>query len=141
MGFKPDMKLSSGIILVRQEKGKWYYLLLRAYKNWDFPKGCVEGEETPISTAMREAMEETGISHLAFRWGEVWCETEPYSRGKIARYYIAETDQREVVLGINPELGKAEHHEARWVTYEEASNLLPPRLKPVLEWSKTILEK
>jgi len=41
------MILSAGIIIVRQLEGKWFYLFLRAYNFWDFPKGEVEIGETP----------------------------------------------------------------------------------------------
>ncbi|MFW6140605.1 MAG: NUDIX domain-containing protein [Acidobacteriota bacterium] len=60
------MRLSAGLVIVRQESGQWKYLFLRAYRNWDFPKGEVEGDEDPLETAKREAEEEAGISDLDF---------------------------------------------------------------------------
>jgi hypothetical protein len=39
------------------------------------------------------------------------------------------------VLPVNPELGHPEHNEFRWVTYKEARVLLPPRLRPILDWA------
>jgi bis(5'-nucleosidyl)-tetraphosphatase len=41
-----------------------------------------------------------------------------------------------VTLGVNPALGRPEHHEARWLTFDEARPLLVPRLQRVLEWAK-----
>ncbi len=41
-------------------------------------------------------------------------------------------DGAAVSLPINPELGRPEHHEFRWVAYAEAQRLLPERLQPVL---------
>lgn len=128
---------SSGIVVVRREGGEWRLLVLRAYRNWDFPKGLVEPNETPLAAAIRETEEEASVTDLDFRWGEIYFETAPYNQGsKIARYYLAETSQREITLPISPELGHPEHDEWRWVNIEEAQKLLPPRLQPILGWAK-----
>lgn len=127
--------LSAGVVVVRRSDGGWRFLLLRAYRNWDFPKGVVEPGETPLRTAVREAAEETGITDLRFPWGESYCETAPYGRRKVARYYLGETQEAAPVLPVNPELGHPEHHEFRWVDATEAAGLLPPRLQPVLAWA------
>lgn len=135
------MILSAGIVLVRWENG-WKYLFLRAYANWDFPKGVVESDEAPLAAAKREVQEETGISDLRFRWGYAYRETEPYSGGrKVARYYLAEIRSSRVVLSVNPEIGRPEHHEYRWVPYSELKALAPERLKPVLQWAAEKVEK
>ena len=39
-------------------------------------------------------------------------------------------------LPVSPELGRPEHDEYRWVSFDEAEDLLPPRLAVVLEWAK-----
>jgi 8-oxo-dGTP pyrophosphatase MutT (NUDIX family) len=112
------------------------YLVLRAFKNWDFPKGIVEAGEEQLACAKREVEEETGLTGLEFPFGDEFKETLPYGGGKVARYYLAETEQVEVELPVSPELGRPEHHEYRWVTYDEAEELLPPRLATVLEWAR-----
>ena len=81
--------LSAGVVVVRQTPAGWRFLMLRAYRNWDFPKGLVEAGEDPLSAARREVTEETLIADLQFAWGEVYIETAPYSRNKVARYYLA----------------------------------------------------
>lgn len=128
--------LSAGVIPVRWAEGRWLYLLLRAYQYWDFPKGKVEPGETPLQAALREVKEETGLERLDFRWGYDFVETGPYARGKVARYYIAETRDAEVVLTIVPALGRAEHHEYRWMPYDGAYCAASPRVRRVLEWSR-----
>ncbi len=91
----------------------------------------------PLAAAIRETEEEASITDLDFRWGETFCETAPYNQGsKVARYYLAETRQEYITLPISPELGHPEHDEWRWVSFEEAQKLLPPRLQPVLAWIK-----
>ncbi len=51
--------LSAGVVVVRRENGRWRLLVLRAYRNWDFPKGTVEPDEAPLDAAVRETAEET----------------------------------------------------------------------------------
>ena len=132
--------LSAGIIPVRRTATGWRLLVLRAYKNWDFPKGRVNENEEPAAAALRETTEETGISRLKFAFGDIYRETMPYAGGKVARYYIAVTEEERIVLPVSPELGRPEHHEARWANFVEAAELLPPRLKPILEWAQKTLE-
>ena len=114
-------------------------LVLRAYKNWDFPKGLVEQGEDQLDTARREVHEETGLGDVDFPFGDEFKETLPYADRKIARYYLAETEEDKVRLPVSPELGRPEHHEYRWVSFDEAEDLLPPRLAVVLEWAKSTL--
>jgi len=125
---------------VRRSPEGWRVLVLRCYRNWDFPKGRVEAGEEQLQTALREAREEADLSDLALDWGEAFAETAPYSRGKVARYYLARTEREDVVLPVNPELGHPEHHEGRWVDLDRASALLPARLQPILSWARAQLE-
>ena len=133
--------LSAGVVPFRRTGSGWRLLVLRAYKNWDFPKGRVEEGEEPIEAAKREATEETGLTDLEFPYGESYRETLPYASGKIARYYLAETREESVRLPISHELGRPEHHEWRWVSFDEAEDMLPPRLALVLGWARETLEK
>jgi len=126
---------------MRRVDGRWNCLVLRVYRNWDFPKGLVEPGEEPLDAALREVTEETGLRGLALPWGEVWRETEPYAGGKVARFYVAESANGTVVLPVNPELGRPEHHEFRWVDLDAAAQLLPPRLQRVLRWAQTVAEE
>ena len=132
--------LSAGVIPVRLTPLGWRMLVLRAYKNWDFPKGVVEPDEDPLDAAKREAFEETGLSDLRFSFGEAYRETVPYAGGKVARYYLAETSEEDVRLPISELLGRPEHHEWRWVSFEEAEELLPPRLALILDWARNLLD-
>jgi 8-oxo-dGTP pyrophosphatase MutT (NUDIX family) len=109
--------------------------MLRAYRNWDFPKGLVEPGEDPLAAARREVREETLIAELLFSWGEAFRETAPYGHNKVARYYLAETRTAAVSLPVNPELGRAEHDEWRWLPFEGARGRCSPRLQPILSWA------
>ena len=128
---------SAGAVVFRRTPQGARLLVLRAYANWDFPKGLIEDDETEFHAAQREVFEETGLADLDYPFGEqAYKETLPYATGKIARYYLAETETESVVLPISPELGRPEHHEWRWVSFDEAEELLPPRLALVLEWAR-----
>lgn len=131
----PDHTLSAGAIIVRLDRPEPSYLLLRAYNYWDFPKGIVEIGEEPLAAAIREIEEETTLTGLRFPWGMEYRETPPYGRGKIARYYLAESPQGEVGLPVNPDLGHPEHDEYRWLSYQETMALLNDRLRPILAWA------
>ena len=127
---------SYGIIPVSiGTNGDHMFLILRAYKNWDFPKGGPDDDEEPIKTAIREFTEETGIPNIDLKWGADFKETEIYSKGKVAAYFLGSVAQQEIILPINPELGKPEHDEYRWATKSEAAQILPSRLLPILEWA------
>ena len=131
---------SAGVVIARRRGGEWRLLVLRSFRNWDFPKGLVEAGEDELDAAKREAAEETGITDLTFDFGESYKETIPYAHGKIARYYLAVTTTAQITLPISHELGRPEHDEWRWVSFEEAEDLLPPRLAAVLYWARDTLE-
>jgi 8-oxo-dGTP pyrophosphatase MutT (NUDIX family) len=100
----------------------------------------IEPGENELDAAKRECAEETGLTDLDFPFGDAHKDTLPYAGGKVARYFIAETGTAEIELPVSPELGRPEHHEWRWVGYDEAEELLPPRLGIVLEWARRTIE-
>lgn len=132
-------RLSCGAVVVRETSGGWRTLMLRAYRNWDFPKGIREDGESSLEAAIREIGEETGIDDLEFVWGEKYMDTGPYSRGKVARYYLAATRLERIVMGISPETGQPEHHEARWMSFDEAYDITSPRVREVVQWARNVL--
>ena len=134
-----ETKLSCGVVLARDTEDGCVTLMLRAYHHWDFPKGLIEDNEGPLEAAIRELDEETGIDTTTFPWGERYFETGPYSRGKTARYFLAATEQEEVVLGPSPDTGQPEHHEWRWVSFDEAYDLSSPRVREVVQWARQII--
>lgn len=136
----PSRRFSAGVVVVHvPADAAIQYLLLRAYKNWDFPKGLVEPGEQPLDAALREVREETTLENLLFDWGTDFMDTGPYNKGKISRYYLARSAQTEVYLPVNPELGFPEHQESRWVDLDAALGMVSPRLKPVIHWASDII--
>jgi 8-oxo-dGTP pyrophosphatase MutT (NUDIX family) len=130
---------AAGAVVFRRTPGGIRLLVLRAYNNWDFPKGLVEHGEDQLSAARREVKEETGLTDVEYPFGDEFRETIPYAANKIARYYLAETAEHDIELPISTALGRPEHHEFRWISIEEAEELLPPRLAVIVEWVKKTL--
>ena len=127
--------LAAGILVLLPREEPVRVLLLRAYRNWDIPKGLVERGEEAFAAARRETAEETGLIDLEFPWGEESRDTAPYGRNKAVRVFLATTPSAHVILPVNASLGRPEHHEFRWVDFSEAKERLPPRYRPILVWA------
>lgn len=120
-----EQERSAGVIIFRrQDKEILFLLLFKKYKTeyWDLPKGNIEKGEEPEATAMREAVEETGISGLKFIPGfkEVlkWVyKLEGVLRFKTVTYFLAETKTEEVKVS-------KEHLKGEWFTIHQAEKVL-----------------
>ncbi len=121
---------------MRETPEGWRLLMLRAFNHWDFPKGLIEPGESPHAAALREVAEETGLDDLRFPWGESHLDSGPYNRGKVARYYLALTHCADVRLLPNPQTGRAEHSEFRWLNIARARQLASPRVVRVIDWAE-----
>jgi bis(5'-nucleosidyl)-tetraphosphatase len=128
----------AGVIVLRPQDDQWRCLLLRAYRNWGFPKGQIEPGETPLQAAVREVEEETAITDLDFCWGDAYIDTVPRAGHKTSRYFIAVSPSAHVYLPVSAELGRPEHHEFRWVEMGTARLLLGVPLQPVIRWAAGI---
>ena len=64
---RAELEVSAGGIVFRRIPGEApRYLLIRdSYNNWGFPKGHLEGDESPAEAALRETAEETGLQQLS----------------------------------------------------------------------------
>jgi 8-oxo-dGTP pyrophosphatase MutT (NUDIX family) len=128
--------MSCGAVILRDTPAGLRVLMLRVFRHWDFPKGLMEAGETPRQTALREVQEESSIAELEFPWGDIHIDTGPYSRGKIARYYLARTTQEKVELLPSPDTGRPEHSEYRWLSFAQARRLAAPRVAAVIDWAE-----
>jgi len=130
----------AGFIILRPHRTRYFCLILRAYTNWGFAKGEIEKGEDPLAAAFRETKEETSLVDLDLHWGPIFVQT-PSSFGTICRYYMALTNGVGIHLPISPELGHPEHHEFRWVGFDEAKSMLAPKLKIVVNWCEAVLSR
>ncbi len=140
-GITMKREQSAGIILVRKENGVAKLLLMKSYDFWDFPKGGIEQDESKLTAAIREVKEETGITNVDFNWGKIFYETESFGRNKkVVYYFVAETNESKVNMGISPTLGRPEHDEFAWVTFDEAKEMVVERIKKAIEWAQDRVE-
>jgi 8-oxo-dGTP pyrophosphatase MutT (NUDIX family) len=127
--------LSSGLVVVHFDGARYRLLAVRAFASWDFPKtGLAEGDD-PQATALSATGELTGLTDLELAWDDDHRDTLAAEDRSVTRYYLAESKTAEVILRVPPGDGGAEDFEYRWVTAEEAEEILPPRLAVILEWA------
>ncbi len=150
--------LSAGILLFRQREDRLEVLLVKPggpfWRNkdagaWMIPKGLVEQGETPVEAALREFEEETGT----------WLTTVPFplatvrqAGGKLVAAFALEGDLDPAAIRSNefelewpPRSGRLqpfpEVAEARWMTLDEARQLMLPSQLPLLDALAAKLEE
>ena len=128
----PSEKSCGAVIFFDNSEGRKYLLLKHIEGHWDFPKGHVESGETEEQTALREVMEETGLSVSLMPW---FRETMSYfytrenqKFHKDVVFFIGKPDSDKVVLS-------EEHTGFLWLSYEDAL------LKITFQNSREVLEK
>ena len=111
-------------------------LCVRAYANWDFPKGQLEEGESHVQAAIREVEEEVSLLHGAdYILSGRPAGATTYGKGnrkKTATYYIGQRmSDTTPFLPVSEELGKPENDEYRWVPLSELDSLMPGRLQSI----------
>jgi len=137
---------SFGIIPVfKAEKGDFLFCIVWSSKgHWGFPKGHKDPGETDEETAKRELAEETGINSIDiindFSSIEKFSfEKKGYLCNKTVKYFLGFTNSTKSSI---PDNFKEEIPELRWVTYEEAKDMITfPERKIVLEEAHDYLIK
>lgn len=98
------------------------YLLVRS-KDWEFPKGLVDGNESEEEAARREVREETGLDVALignFRETIGYFYRRKNGGGlvkKVVVYFLGEAKSQDYKISW-------EHEEGRWVNFEAAMELL-----------------
>jgi len=127
--------LSCGIVAVHFDGERYRLLALGSSSGWDFPKALLTTGQDSLQVAIGAAREATGLTELEFNWGEdAFRETIAFDDGNVSRYYLAQSKTAEVALHVPPGADQRDF-EYRWVTPEEAEEILPPRLALILDWA------
>jgi 8-oxo-dGTP pyrophosphatase MutT (NUDIX family) len=117
---KAQLETSAGGVVVRcTPQGPTFLVILDSYKNWGFPKGHLDGEETPEQAARREVAEEAGLADLVMHKELAVIDWFFRFRGRLihkyCHFFLFESKEGDPV----PELGEG-ITECRWVGYEDA---------------------
>jgi uncharacterized membrane protein (UPF0127 family)/ADP-ribose pyrophosphatase YjhB (NUDIX family) len=137
MSFNNTPVQSSGLIILdHSHKTPRVLCVLSGFKQWDFPKGHQEKNETLVETAKREVAEETGLIPEDYRLTGEQAPPITYKSGnklKTATYFIAERiTNTHPTLPIDPKLGYSENIDWRWFEVSQLSNVMPKRFDPIL---------
>jgi len=118
---KAEREVSAGgIVFRRQPDRSARFLLIRdPYEHWGFPKGHLEGEETPAEAAFRESMEETGLTDLMLLGPIRIIDWHFRFKGryihKFCHFFLFESPGAEVIPQQDEGIT-----DFRWLTIEEA---------------------
>lgn len=123
-------EISAGAITYTRQNKENLYLLIRDFHgNWGFPKGHLEEGESEEEAAVREILEEAGISiRLDSSFREELRYVMPNGIPKISIYFLGEYENQ------TPTRQPEEVDEIRLLPYEESMGLLTfDNMKEVLE--------
>ncbi|WLP85898.1 NUDIX domain-containing protein [Mycoplasma seminis] len=136
------LEQSCGAIIFRKFKfNRIKVLLVKQLNNlWVFPKGHIEGNETPVETAHREVMEETSvknihiISEVSYQDNYVLPDT---GNDKQVTYFLAYTTDNEIPHHVHGESKRAKYFSlkkaSKLLTHDAPKNFLQQAYKEYLK--------
>ncbi|HLW73073.1 MAG TPA: NUDIX domain-containing protein [Candidatus Babeliales bacterium] len=110
---------SAGIITYTTDDDTILYLLLRyGAGHWDLPKGKIEPGETKEEAALRELMEETGLTAVINENFEesvhyIFTDYDKQLAQKTAYFFVGKATDKHVKLSH-------EHTDFKWLPYKDA---------------------
>ena len=125
---------SYGIIPIFKTRYENLFLLLHStHGHWTFPKGHREGTETDEETARRELLEESGIKEVNIPDKRIFYEKYSFDTGNGEIVHKTNTLFIGYVSDTDVTIQKEEVTEFRWVTADEAMELVWPECRKIIE--------
>lgn len=138
---EPREEVSAGGIVFRRSPDGVRFLLIRdSYRNWGFPKGHLEADESPDAAAVREVREETGLTGLTLTAPVEVIDWNFRFRGrlvhKVCHFYLIEAAD-----GHARPLRREGITACKWLTFDEAASLVSyENARTVLARARAMLE-
>ncbi len=131
---------AGGVVYRRAAEGVRYLLIRDSYKNWGFPKGHLEADESPDTAAVREVREETGLSRLTLKAPVEVIDWQFRFRGrmvhKVCHFFLIEA-----AGGHLRPLRREGITACKWLDFDEASSLVSyENARRVLARARVLLE-
>lgn len=140
-GREPREEISAGGVVFRRSPDGVRFLLIRdSYKNWGFPKGHLEADESADAAAMREVREETGLTGLTLTAPVEVIDWNFRFRGrlvhKVCHFYLIEAS-----AGHPRPLRREGITACKWLAFDEAMSLVSyENARTVLTRARALLE-
>ncbi len=137
----PREEVSAGGIVFRRAPDGVRFLLIRdSYRNWGFPKGHLEADESPDAAAVREVREETGLTALTLTAPVEVIDWNFRFRGrlvhKVCHFYLIEAAD-----GHARPLRREGITACKWLSFDEATSLVSyENARTVLARARAMLE-
>ena len=124
-------EFSAGGVVVRRMRGRWWAAVVRPRRDpgrpavWALPKGLIDPGEQGVETAVREALEETGLRTVAdgklgdVRYVYTWAGERVF---KVVSFFLLRASGGRI--GDLPPGMEIEVVEARWVPLDDAPTVL-----------------
>jgi 8-oxo-dGTP pyrophosphatase MutT (NUDIX family) len=116
------MVTSAGAIIFNTTFDKVFLINKTERNEWNFPKGRLEANETPLEAANREITEETGLISFKLFDERLRLEYENNGEPKQVYFYLCKANDRQARSHTN--FMDEEGLDGKWIDYKEALVLL-----------------
>ena len=125
---------SCGVLVFRQQPTH-SFLLMQHAKRWDLPKGHVDPGETDLETALRELVEETGITQQQIELDDQFRFSHQYMVRK--KRYGDQPKRKELVIFMGEltesvEIQPTEHIGFQWFDWQPPHQIQEKTIDPLL---------